>query len=245
MRHILITGASGGIGAAAAESFAAAGFGVALHYCRGRERAERLAADLRGRYEVPVMTVGADLAETQQVARMVETVTAELGFIDTVLNNAGIAQQKLFTDITDGDWETMLSVNLGGVFRVCRAVLPEMIRRQYGRIINISSMWGQVGGSCEVHYSAAKAGVIGLTQALAKEVAPSGITVNCIAPGVIRTPMLNCFTEDDLTALAEETPLGRLGTPEDVAKSALFLASEGADFITGQVLGVNGGMVIG
>ena len=167
-----------------------------------------------------------------------------LGFIGTLVNNAGIAQQKLFTDITDGDWENMLGVHLGGTFRCCRAALPEMLRRHSGSIINISSMWGQTGGSCEVHYSAAKAGVIGLTKALAKEVAPSGITVNCIAPGVIRTRMLDGFSEDELAALAEETPAGRLGTPGDVAGAAVFLAGEDARFITGQVLGVNGGFVV-
>ena len=173
-------------------------------------------------------------------ARAVE----EYGFIDTLVNNAGIAQQKLFTDLTDEDWQAMIDVNLGGTFRTCRAALPEMIRQKRGTIINISSMWGQVGASCEVAYSAAKAGVIGLTKALAKEVAPSGITVNCIAPGAIRTPMLDCFTEEDLAALAEETPVGRIGTPEDVAAACVFLASDGARFITGQVLGVNGGFVI-
>ena len=138
----------------------------------------------------------------------------------------------------------MLDTNLSGAFYASRAVLPDMISRRYGRIINVGSIWGQVGASCEVHYSAAKAGLIGLTKALAKEVAPSGITVNCIAPGAIRTPMLDCFTEEDLAALAEETPVGRIGTPEDVAAACVFLASEGAQFITGQVLGVNGGFVI-
>ena len=244
MRYVLITGASGGIGAAIAEEFARAGCGLVLHYHKGADRAHNLAARLADAYGVPALPLSADLSDTDAVQDMFARVAAEFGFIDTLVNNAGIAQQKLFTNLTDEDWNTMIDVNLGGTFRTCRAALPEMIRRKRGTIINVSSMWGQVGASCEVAYSAAKAGMIGLTKALAKEVAPSGITVNCIAPGVIRTPMLDCFTEEDLTALAEETPVGRIGTPEDVAATCVFLASEGARFITGQVLGVNGGFVI-
>ncbi|MGM9652962.1 MAG: elongation factor P 5-aminopentanone reductase [Eubacteriales bacterium] len=244
MKNVLITGASGGIGQAAAEVFARAGYGVAVHYHRGAETARALAAFLSETYAVPTIAVGADLLHTGEVNDMFARASDALGFIGTLVNNAGIAQQKLFTDITDGDWENMLGVHLGGTFRCCRAALPEMLRRHSGSIINISSMWGQTGGSCEVHYSAAKAGVIGLTKALAKEVAPSGITVNCIAPGVIRTRMLDGFSEDELAALAEETPAGRLGTPGDVAGAAVFLAGEDARFITGQVLGVNGGFVV-
>ena len=244
MRYVLITGASGGIGAAIAEGFARAGYGLVLHYHKGEDRARALAARLTESYSVPALPLCADLSDTNAVQDMFECAAEEFGFIDTVVNNAGIAEQKLFTDLTDEAWDRMIDVNLSGVFRTCRAALPEMIRQKQGTIINISSMWGQVGASCEVAYSAAKAGVIGLTKALAKEVAPSGITVNCIAPGAIRTPMLDCFTEEDLAALAEETPVGRIGTPEDVAASAVFLASEGARFITGQVLGVNGGFVI-
>lgn len=244
MRYVLITGASGGIGAAIAEAFARAGYGLVLHYHKREDRAAALAARLAGAYGIPALTLCADLSDTEAVSAMFTRAAAEYGFIDTLVNNAGIAQQKLFTDLTDEDWQAMIDVNLGGTFRTCRAALPEMIRQKRGTIINISSMWGQVGASCEVAYSAAKAGVIGLTKALAKEVAPSGITVNCIAPGAIRTPMLDCFTEEDLAALAEETPVGRIGTPEDVAAACVFLASEGAQFITGQVLGVNGGFVI-
>ena len=244
MRYVLITGASGGIGAAIAEGFARAGYGLILHYHKGEDRARALAARLTESYSVPALPLCADLSDTAAVQAMFERAAEEFGFIDTVVNNAGIAEQKLFTDLTDEAWDRMIDVNLSGTFRTCRAALPEMIRRKQGTIINVSSMWGQVGASCEVAYSAAKAGVIGLAKALAKEVAPSGITVNCIAPGAIRTPMLDCFTEEDLAALAEETPVGRIGTPEDVAASAVFLASEGARFITGQVLGVNGGFVI-
>ena len=244
MRYVLITGASGGIGAAIAEEFARAGYGLVLHYHKGEDRAHTLAEHLTKTYGVPALLCQADLSDTDGVKTMFARATEEFGFIDTVVNNAGIAEQKLFTDLTDEDWDKMINVNLSGTFRICRAALPEMIRQKRGTIINISSMWGQVGASCEVAYSTAKAGVIGLTKALAKEVAPSGITVNCIAPGAIRTPMLDCFTEEDLAALAEETPVGRIGVPEDVATACVFLASEGARFITGQVLGVNGGFVI-
>ena len=167
-----------------------------------------------------------------------------LGRVDVLVSNAGIAQQKLFTDITPEEWQHMLDVNLTGAFNLCQLVLPGMIRRKAGRILTVSSMWGQTGGSCEVHYSAAKAGLIGLTKALAKEEGPSGITVNCVAPGVIDTDMMAAFTAEDKAALAEETPVGRLGSADEVAKLLLYLAGEDAGYITGQVFGVNGGLVI-
>ena len=148
------------------------------------------------------------------------------------------------SNITPEEWQRMLDVNLSGAFHLCQLALPGMIRRKQGRILTVSSMWGQTGGSCEVHYSAAKAGLIGLTKALAKEEGPSGITVNCVAPGVIDTDMMAAFTAEDKAALAEETPVGRLGTPEEVAKLLVFLAGEDAGYITGQVFGVNGGLVI-
>ena len=174
----------------------------------------------------------------------VQEALQQFGSLQVLMCCAGIAQQKLFTDLTDEDWQRMMGVDLDGVFYACRAVLPGMIRQKYGRILLVSSMWGQTGGSCEVHYSAAKAGVIGLTKALAKEEGPSGITVNCVAPGVIETDMMASFTAEDKAALAEETPVERLGTPEEVARTLVFLAGRGAGFITGQVLGVNGGIVI-
>ena len=167
-----------------------------------------------------------------------------LGRVDVLVSNAGIAQQKLFTDITPEEWQHMLDVNLSGAFHLCQLALPGMIRRKAGRILTVSSMWGQTGGSCEVHYSAAKAGLIGLTKALAKEEGPSGITVNCVAPGVIDTDMMAAFTAEDKAALAEETPVGRLGSADEVAQLLVFLAGESAGYITGQVFGVNGGLVI-
>lgn len=170
-------------------------------------------------------------------------VIEKTGGADILINNAGIAEQKLFSDITPEDWARMIGVNLTGVYNCCHAALPYMIRKKSGCIINISSMWGICGASCEVHYSAAKAGVIGLTKALAKEVAPSGITVNCIAPGAVDTDMNKILDPEDIELLKEETPLGRLGTPEEIAKCALYLAQNGG-FMTGQVLSPNGGIVI-
>jgi 3-oxoacyl-[acyl-carrier protein] reductase len=161
-----------------------------------------------------------------------------------LVNNAGVAQQKLFTDLSVDEWQRMMAIHVDGAFYTCRAVLPDMIRAHSGSIVNISSMWGQTGGSCEVHYSTAKAALIGLTKALAKEVGPAGIRVNCVAPGVIRTDMLAELSRETLNDLEEETPLCRLGTPEDVASAVSFLVSDGAGFITGQVLAPNGGIVI-
>lgn len=227
----VITGASGGIGQALTESFRQAGYRV---FCGCNSHPERLPEGVWG------MT--ADLTDPQQAKAFADAVLQQCGGqVDVLINNAGVAQQKLFQDISDDDWRKMTGVNLDGVFYLTRALLPAMIRRQKGRIINISSMWGVVGASCEVHYSAAKAAVIGMTKALAKEVGPSGITVNCIAPGVIKTPMLDSFSEEDLQNLADETPVGRLGTGGDVANLALFLADDKADFITGQTVCVDGG----
>ncbi len=180
----------------------------------------------------------------KQAQKLIDATQHRFGRIDLLVNNAGIAQQKLLTDLTDEDWQAMLQTNLSSVFYCCRAVLPSMISRKKGKIINFSSIWGISGASCEVHYSAAKAGVIGFTKALAKEVGPSGIQVNCIAPGVIDTEMNSRLTQETLEALKEETPLERIGTPNDVARCVLFLAGAGGDFMTGQVLSPNGGIVI-
>ena len=235
MLTVLITGGSRGIGAATVRAFASAGYRTAFFYLNSESAAQALAA------ETGAYAIRCDIRSSESVTSACAEAKRLLGHIDVLVNNAGIAQQKLFTDITDEDWQRMLAVNLSGAFYASRAVLPGMISRRYGRIINVGSIWGQVGASCEVHYSAAKAGLIGLTKALAKEVAPSGVTVNCVCPGVIETDMLSCFSGDDLAALAEETPAGRLGTPEDVANMILWLSDEKAGFVTGQVIGVNGG----
>ena len=239
-RTVLITGASRGIGRACALAFAKAGYRVAVHYHRSKTQAEALVQQLQAMC-CDAAAFPADISCSAQVNQMVRDASAFLGHIDVLVCSAGIAKQQLFTDTTDADWHDILATDLSGVFYACRGVLPGMIARGSGRIVTVSSVWGVQGASCEVAYSAAKAGVIGLTKALAKEVAPSGITVNCVAPGVIDTDMCACFDAETKAALAEETPLGRLGTPEDVAESILFLASPAAGFLTGQVLGVDGG----
>lgn len=241
-KTVLITGASGGIGQALAKAFANAGYAVCLQW-HTDNAAVALADELRAA-GADAAAFQADVSDEASVLNLLDEVAAFAGHLDVLVNNAGITQQKLLTDTTAGDWHRMLGVHLDGAFYCCRGVLPAMIRRQSGAIVNISSMWGVTGGACEVAYSAAKAGLIGLTKALAKEVGPSGIRVNAIAPGVIDTPMNAAHDAATMAALADETPLGRLGTPAEVAAAAVFLASEQASFITGQVLGVDGGMAI-
>ncbi len=236
---VLISGGDRGIGAAAARAFWQAGDRVAILYHKNAEAAAALERELPG-----CIAVQCDVASREDCEQAFAAVEQALGQVDVLVCNAGIAQQKLFTDITPAEWQRMLDVNLSGAFHLCQLALPGMIRRKAGRILTVSSMWGQTGASCEVHYSAAKAGLIGLTRALAKEEGPSGITVNCVAPGVIDTDMMASFTAEDKAALAEETPVGRLGTAEEVAELLVFLAGESAGYITGQVFGVNGGLVI-
>lgn len=244
-QKILITGGSRGIGAAAVQAFAKNGDDVAFVWHSSSEAAEKVlrsaaACAPHGRF----LALRADVSDSAQITEAVREAEETLGGIDVLVCNAGIAQQKLFTDLTDEDWRRVMGVDLDGAFYTCRAVLPGMIHRKYGRILLVSSMWGQTGASCEVHYSAAKAGVIGLCKGLAKEEAPSGITVNCIAPGVIDTDMMSGFSKEDRDALAEETPVGRLGNAEEIARTLVFLASPDAGYITGQVIGQNGGLVI-
>ena len=238
-RTVLISGGDRGIGAAAARAFYAAGYRVAVLYHTHAEAAAALEKELPG-----CTVVQCDVASRASCELAFHAVEQAMGRVDVLVSNAGIAQQKLFTDITPDEWQHMLDVNLTGAFHLCQLALPGMIRRKNGRILTVSSMWGQTGGSCEVHYSSAKAGLIGLTKALAKEEGPSGITVNCVAPGVIDTDMMASFTAEDKAALAEETPVGRLGTADEVAKLLVYLAGEDAGYITGQVFGVNGGLVI-
>ncbi len=238
-----ITGGSRGIGRAIAMQLGAMGYAVAVGYHTSEQSALEVVQQLRN-VGCRADAFRLDVADPAQVSATAVAIQQQLGEVTVLVNNAGIAQQKLFTDITDVDWRRMTGVHLDGTFYACRAFLPAMIRRHSGVIINISSMWGQVGGSCEVHYSAAKGGVIALTKALAKEVGPSGIRVNCIAPGVIQTDMLGDFEETILQELAADTPLGRLGTPQDIAHAVAFLVSDESSFITGQVLSPNGGMII-
>ncbi len=239
----LITGASRGIGAAIARSLAQAGYRVAINYCQSEEKALALRDELIAQ-GADAMAVQADVSDFDAVQAMVGQVLARWRRIDVLVNNAAIAQQKLFTDISPLEWRRMFQVNVDGAYNCLQAVLPGMISRKSGAVVNLSSMWGQVGASCEVHYSAAKAALIGLTRALAKELGPSGIRVNCVAPGVILTDMNAALGEETLEALREETPLEALGRPEDVARAVRFLAGPESGFVTGQVLGVNGGFII-
>ncbi len=242
-KTVLITGASKGIGAETAILFAEKGYNVAMNYYRSETAAKMLCSTL-AENGYNAVCVGADISKPNEVELMMQKVKSHFGKIDILINNAGIAQQKLFNDLTIDDWNKMIGVNLTGAFNCTRAVVNGMINRKYGVIINISSIWGETGGSCEVHYSAAKAGLIGFTKALAKELGPSGIRVNCITPGVISTNMNAALSVEDLNALADDTPLCRIGTAKEVANAIYMLASDEAAFITGQILGVNGGLHI-
>lgn len=244
MRRIaLISGGSRGIGAACVRAFAQDGYAVVFLYNRCADKAEALVQALRSEGR-DVTAYPCDVSDPQQVAATVADILRTFRRIDVLVNCAGIAHIGLFTDMTEDEWDRLFAVNVRSAFSLTKAVLPGMISARKGSIVNVSSMWGEVGASCEVAYSATKAALIGLTKALAKEVGPSGVRVNCVTPGVIDTDMNAQLTEDDRAALADETPLGRIGTAEEVAKAILFLCGEDASFVTGQVLGVSGGLVI-
>ena len=239
----IITGASKGIGAATAILFAQKGYNVVINYNESFESANLLARSFNSTgYSVTALK--ANVVNKLEVDLLVKETVYKYGGVDVMVNNAGIAFSGLITDTDEYDATKIFDVNLKGVFNCCRAVTPTMVEQKSGKIINISSMWGQVGASCEVAYSAAKAGVIGLTKALAKELAPSGITVNAVAPGLIETSMNANYSVEDLNAFVEDIPLGRMGNANEVAEAILFLASDKSDYITGQVLGVNGGYVV-
>lgn len=231
MKKVLITGASRGIGRAAALIFHKNGFKVAANYNR---------TEIKDLEELGITTVKADVSDFEQVKRMFD----KIGGVDVLVNNAGIAMQKMLCDTTPQDWDKIFGTNMTGMYNTVKCAMDYMVNQKYGKIINISSMWGITGASCEVAYSASKAAVIGFTKALAKELGPSNICVNCVAPGVIDTDMNKNLGDETKKELAEETPLCRLGTDMDVADMIYYLASEKADFITGQVISVNGGIVI-
>ena len=244
MSTVLITGASRGIGAATARLFAEKGWNVAVNYNKSAQAAEDLVRELTG-LGVRACAIQADVSDPEQAAELVEQTVRELGGLDALVCNAGIAlPQQLITDTTDEQWRQIFAANVNGMFYTIRAAVPHFVSRKAGRIVTLSSVWGMTGGSCEVAYSAAKGAVIAMTKALAKELGPSGITVNCVAPGVIATDMNKHLDGDSLEALRQEIPLERIGTPEDVARSIFFLANEESAYITGQVLQPNGGIFI-
>lgn len=232
MKTILITGGSRGIGEAIVR-LAVGKYKVAFTYNTNEARAKALAQ------EVGASAYPCDVSSSQSVENMIDSVVRDFGRIDLLVNNAGIAEDKLFQDITDNDWRRMMGVNLDGTFFVTRAVVPMMISNEFGRIVNVASMWGTDGASMETHYSASKAGVIGLTKALSKELAPSHITVNAVAPGAVDTDMMKVYSEEELKDFISEIPFGRLCTTKEVAEAVMFLLSQ--DYITGEVLSIRGG----
>lgn len=242
-KTVWITGGSRGIGAAAVRMFARAGWRTAFTYRASAEQARALAAAL-AEEGCAVLAVQGDMSVRADVVRCMDTIRRAFGEADALVCNAGIAQEKLFQDITDADWSRMFDVNVKSAFYCIQAALPGMLRRKAGSIVTVSSIWGVTGASCESHYAASKAALIGLSKSLAQELGPSGIRVNCIAPGVIDTEMNAGHSAETMRDLAEETPLGRIGTPDEVARAIGFLCAPDASFITGQVLGVNGGFPI-
>ncbi|MDO5559358.1 MAG: 3-oxoacyl-ACP reductase FabG [Oscillospiraceae bacterium] len=237
-KTVLVTGGARGIGAQTAKVFAEHGFQTVISYISSEQKALKVALDIGAK------AICADSADPAAVKNMVDEIISQYGQIDVLVNNAGISLIGLFQDISYEQRRRLYDVNLFGTLNCIHEVLPYMIRRKYGRIINVASMWGQTGASCEADYSASKAAVIGLTKALAKETAPSGINVNCVSPGFIMTDMNRCFSDSEIEQIVEDIPVGRYGTPDDVAQLIYSLALDTASFITGQIIGVNGGEVI-
>ena len=239
---ILVTGGSRGIGANIVQELSKQGYTVIMNYNKSEEQANKIKNEL-GNNGIHIDIVKADISKRNEVKNLINFIIEKYEHIDDVINNAGISQIKLFTEITDEDWNKMLQTNLTSAFYVTQEAVPSMIQQKSGCIINISSVWGIVGASCEVHYSVAKAGLDGMTKALAKELGPSNINVNCVCPGLIDTDMNSELSEEDKQQIIEETPMNRIGTPSDVANAIYFLSSENATFVTGQTLTVDGGWI--
>ena len=243
VRTAIVTGGSRGIGRAVCLALAKQGCNVVVNYCHGEAAAAETAA-LCKELGVEAVTVQADVSTAEGCKKLFEEAVNAFGRVDILVNNAGVTRDNLILRLSEEDFDTVLNANLKGAFLCCKEAARRMVRQRYGRIVNLSSVVGLRGNAGQTNYSASKAGLIGLTKALAKEEGPSGITVNCVAPGVIDTDMMAAFTAEDKAALAEETPVGRLGSADEVAQLLVFLAGEGAGYITGQVFGVNGGLVI-
>lgn len=235
---VLVTGGSRGIGKAICEKFAAEGYLVAINYEKSEEKANALAEKIGGK------AYKADVSDSKAVNEMFDLIEKELGEVSVLINNAAISTYGLFQDCSDEEWEHIFGVNVKGVFNCSKRAVGNMIKNQSGSIVNISSIWGVTGGSCECHYSATKAAVIGYTKAMAKELGASGIRVNCVAPGAVDTEMNARFTEEELADVAEESALGYIGKPDEIAEAVYFVASEKASYMTGAVINVNGGSVI-
>lgn len=235
---VLVTGGSRGIGKAVCEKFAEEGYLVAVNFEKNEEKALSLAEKIGGK------AYQADVSDYNAVCAMFDKIENELGEVEVLINNAGISVSGLFQDCSDEEWDRIFGVNVKGVFNCSKRAVGKMVKNQKGSIVNISSIWGVTGASCECHYSATKAAVIGYTKAMAKELGPSGIRVNCVAPGAVDTDMNANLTKEDLDAFAEETALGYIAEPKEIAEAVFFAASEKASYITGAVINVNGGCVI-
>ena len=241
MKNVLITGATGDIGSAIAFAFAKNGYNTALHTMSKPEKAQKLADELCNSFKVKTSWVQADLTCEEQVDKMFAKLQQDFGKIDILINNAGVSLISMLCDTTVENWDKIHDVNVKSTFLCSKKACENMIHNKWGRIINISSIWGNVGASCEVAYSSSKAAVIGFTKALAKELAPSGITVNCICPGIIETKMNSHLSQHDIKQICDEIPVGRVGKPQEVAHAVVFLAHEHSSYITAEVLNVNGG----
>ncbi|MCD7803976.1 MAG: SDR family oxidoreductase [Oscillospiraceae bacterium] len=242
MKVALVTGGSRGIGAAASVELAKLGYAVAVNYRTNYEAVKSVCKEISD-FGGVAEAFKADISDSDALDKMFEDIHDDLGEISVLVNNAGVAYIGLLQDMSDEEIKNLSDVNLLGAMLCTKRAVPDMIKRHDGVIINIASMWGEVGASCEVVYSACKAGIIGFTKALAKELGPSGIRVNCVSPGVIDTDMNSELTDETISELCEETPLLRIGKPSDVGKTIAFLASDKAGFITGQVISVNGGII--
>lgn len=243
MKNVLVTGATGGIGEAIAECFAKMGCNIVLHTNSKPQKAQKMALELSEKYGIAAEYVQADLTNESMVDKMFSHLSKSFGNIDILVNNAGTSSIMMLCDTTTEEWNRVHDINLKSAFLCSKKAAENMVHNKWGRIINISSVWGQVGASCEVAYSSSKAALIGFTKALAKELAPSGITVNCVCPGLIDTKMNSHLSSEELSAICEEIPAGRMGSPHEVASAVCFLAHESSGYITSQVLGVNGGWV--